>query len=71
MAKDNGSIRVEIEDISIKEVKVGAKVTLSFSDLSLTMAQTQDLVALRKAGAPIDLIIKQRTLPLFDQDPKE
>jgi hypothetical protein len=70
MVKENGFITVEIFDILIKEVKVTDKVSLSFSDLKLNMAQTQDLVALRKSGAAVDLVVRQRELPLFEEDPK-
>jgi hypothetical protein len=71
MTKDKGFIRVEIFDVLIKKVAVTDKVSVEFSDLKLDMSQTQDLVALRKSGAAVDLVVRQRELPLFEEDAKE
>jgi len=68
MAKDKGFIRVEILDLLIKKVNIGSTVKVEFSDLKLDMSQTQDLAALCKAGAGVDLVVRQRELPLFDKN---
>ena len=68
MAKENGFITVESQGLNILEVTVGNKVKVKFSDLALNMSQTQDLAALCKSKAQIDLVIRQRENPLFDSE---
>ncbi len=68
MSKENGFITVEVQGLTIPKVTIGSKVKLEFSELKLNMSQTQDLAALCKSGAQVDLVIRQRELPLFDKD---
>jgi len=67
MAKKDGFIEVTIVGLTIPKLVVSDKCELKLSDLKLNMSQTQDLTALCKSKAQVDVVIRQREKPLFDE----